>query len=432
MKGNRLFQGNRILSVCFLLTLPLIVGCGESPSKGEPNQPRQDQGSAGLANAAVEAGAIAAEQGAADLVEKEPSMATSEMAEEEGSSPAEETAATKAWLDLARAAQQPAYPHAWLTRAPTEEEKIAYRNGLADQAVKAAKKAARFVTDYPKDDRVALGVMLQRSLLMNAIQFGATNVWGDYARLNEQLASDEERPVSERVTFFDAMIEARFKADPELGDEAKAEALRSFREAFPNQELPYQKLTQFAMRSDSEVGARIKEELLADETLPAPFKVVLERGGQPEGASMGGPGNSAHLGSQPEINFTSLDGQSVSLKDYQGKVVLLDFWATWCGPCVRELPKVKKAYAELGPKGFEIIGISLDQDKGQLKAFLTKEKVPWPQHFDGKGWKNEFAQTLGIRSIPAMWLIDQQGVVVDVNARAGLVEKVNNLLENAN
>ena len=138
----------------------------------------------------------------------------------------------------------------------------------------------------------------------------------------------------------------------------------------------------------------------------------------------------AELKSKPlDIKFTAVDGREVDLSKMRGKVVLIDFWATWCGPCVAELPNVLKAYKELHPKGFEIVGISLDSDKAKLESFVKDKGMEWPQFFDGKGWKNEIATTYDIHSIPAMWLVDQKGMVIDTAARGGLEEKVAKLLK---
>ncbi|SVD57159.1 uncharacterized protein METZ01_LOCUS410013, partial [marine metagenome] len=134
------------------------------------------------------------------------------------------------------------------------------------------------------------------------------------------------------------------------------------------------------------------------------------------------------LGKPLEIQFTATDGTEVDLAKMKGKVVLIDFWATWCGPCVAEIPSVKKTYDKLHPKGFEIIGISLDSNEDKLKQFIKKREMPWPQYFDGKVWKNEISTKYGIRSIPAMWLVDKDGNLADKNARRGLEEKVEELL----
>ena len=94
----------------------------------------------------------------------------------------------------------------------------------------------------------------------------------------------------------------------------------------------------------------------------------------------------------------------------------------------RELPNVKKAYGEMHEKGFEIVGISLDNSEKKLTDFVKKNDMPWPQHCDGLGWKNAIAKEYGIGSIPAMWLVDKKGNLVDMNARSGLEDKVKKYL----
>lgn len=104
--------------------------------------------------------------------------------------------------------------------------------------------------------------------------------------------------------------------------------------------------------------------------------------------------------------------------------VLVDFWATWCGPCMAELPKVKAAYEKLHAKGFEILGISFDREKADLEKVLAQQKMTWPQCFDDNEEGKKIGEEFGITGIPAMWLVDKDGVLRDLNAREGLSEKV--------
>ena len=134
------------------------------------------------------------------------------------------------------------------------------------------------------------------------------------------------------------------------------------------------------------------------------------------------------LGKPLDLRFTAVDGAKVDLSQMKGKVVLVDFWATWCGPCVAEVPSVKKVYEAYHAKGFETLGISLDEKKEALLEFIQKQKMPWPQYFDGKQWNNEISFRFGINGVPTMWLVDKKGVLRSTQARGNLEESVKALL----
>jgi len=115
----------------------------------------------------------------------------------------------------------------------------------------------------------------------------------------------------------------------------------------------------------------------------------------------------------PAIDFETRDieGKALKLSDYRGKVVLIDFWATWCAPCRKEMPNVKKVYSQYHKKGFDIIGISLDNDRGSLDSYIKDNGMAWRQIFDGKGWQSELAGRYAVSSIPATFLLDRQGKI---------------------
>ena len=136
------------------------------------------------------------------------------------------------------------------------------------------------------------------------------------------------------------------------------------------------------------------------------------------------------MGKPLHIKFEAADGRKVDLQKMKGKVVLVYFCASWCGPCRKEIPAIKATYEKLHKKGFEIIGISLDYKEKQFNAYTQKHVIPWPQYFDGKGFKSAIINENPIRWIPMMWLVDQRGHLVDRHARHDLEGKIQKLLTN--
>ena len=145
---------------------------------------------------------------------------------------------------------------------------------------------------------------------------------------------------------------------------------------------------------------------LADLTAGGSFKIVKS---DKEVAEILPPPDHSVGKKITSFKATKMDGAAVSFPDdYKGKVVMLDFWATWCGPCMGEVPGLVKAYNDVHPKGIEILGISLDQPNAadKVKGVTADKGMTWPQVYDGKFWKAEVADLYGIQSIPAAFLVD--------------------------
>lgn len=126
----------------------------------------------------------------------------------------------------------------------------------------------------------------------------------------------------------------------------------------------------------------------------------------------------------PEIALKDPSGNTYELSSLKGKVVLLDFWASWCGPCIREMPNVVKAYEKYKSKGFEIYSVSLDSNKDRWKAAIDRFGMTWPNNVsDLKKWQSAPARQYGVTGIPATFLIDEEGKIVAKNLRGAALEQ---------
>jgi len=303
--------------------------------------------------------------------------------------------ADQAWKEL-ESLRPPADPPEWANRQPTEEDRREHQKKQAEFACRASDLARDFYTRFPNHE-MSSGAMSLEQTFMGPFKADV---------LDYRAARIEQQALKRKAEGESAVL-----AEMEKG-------AREMLKEFPEHFVPNQLLLKIARRLDPEKGRRLAEEVrdtkgLSDFVKQEATELLkkLDAVGKPFA-----------------LKFTAVDGREVDLAKLKGKVVLVDFWATWCVPCVAELPALKATYAKLAPQGFEIVGISFDQKQETLTNFLVKEKMAWPQFFDGKGWRNQFGREFGIGSIPTMWLVDKRGVLRDLNARGALQEKVQKLM----
>lgn len=259
----------------------------------------------------------------------------------------------------------------------------------------------------------------------------ARDTWGIYARaLYDRILAKPELPAETVKAAIDAYL-SRLNMTPNSRSAEQRAVIDEFARRFPDDPklVLYEKRYYLTLEQDDPGAAA---ELLASllQSPHADLRALAEGKVRIQDART----------EAMQLAFIAADGREVDLARLRGKVVLVDFWATWCGPCIAELPNIKKVYAEYHAKGFEIIGIALENGKlasgdtpeqaetklaaakKVLTDFTVKNDLPWPQHFDGRYWKNEIAVRYSINSIPAMFLLDQNGKVVSTQARGEKLE----------
>lgn len=335
--------------------------------------------------------------------------------------PSNNASADQAWQALLKASRPIAPPKEWQTSQPSAEQIAAFRTSQGEAVAKAAELAKDFYTRFPEHAKAADARTKEYELLETAVALGQNELLPrlqtlESARLNSPgLTEDERFEIRARAVQRAAMSKLNESEAAAVAEFEKG--VRHLQKEFPKRTELFEMLMAVANQTDAANAKSITTEIAASDA-PAEIKEAaaalqakLDRVGQPL-----------------SLKFTALDGRQVDLEKMRGKVVLIDFWATWCGPCIAALPEVKSAYQEFHPKGFEIVGISFDRAEQKLKEFVAKQKMDWPQYFDGKEWANELGQKFGIEAIPTMWLVDKKGVLRDLSAGDDLSGKIAKLL----
>jgi thiol-disulfide isomerase/thioredoxin len=335
-------------------------------------------------------------------------------------------AAELAWKELQKALRPPAPPESWRTNAPTPQDRETFNKRNGEMAAQVADMASEFYTRFPDHPKAQEARQRELEMRKTAVQLGNVKQVARLNELQDGRAKDPQAEPEERFLLRWRSIEREAMksgpaGSPAFFDEVQ-KGLFTLRKEFPERLEVYRLMMQL-LQIRSQEGEADKSRALAQTLLESTIQEEAKESVRRMIRKF------EFLGKPLELKFTASDGRAVDLAKMRGKVVMIDFWASWCVPCMIELPKVKAAYEKLQPKGFEIVGINLDEEKADMERVLTKANLTWPQSFDGLAWESPLVARFGITSIPTIWLLDKKGIVRDLNPANNLEDRVEKLLQ---
>ena len=327
-------------------------------------------------------------------------------------------AAAQAWQAVTNWSLLPP-PMAWQTHPPTREQLDQFDDQQAALVGEAADRAREFYLHFPGDPNALPARTAELQTLQQAVHLGATNRLADLDRREQELLNDRTAPEQLRYELRLDVIGRELKARTAAGADPKTvmeKAGRGLVREFPNAPAGYEILLEVARTSDT-AAARTLAELMANSGGPDPLtsqgKGLLRR--------------LDAVGQPLAFQFAAGDGRPVNLTTLSNRVVLVDFWATWCPGCVALTPEVKELYRQFRTNGFEVVGINFDDDTNAAQKFIAEQGLAWPQYFGGRD-RNPIGREYAIDALPSVWLVDRKGVVRDIHGTENLAAKMAKLM----
>jgi thiol-disulfide isomerase/thioredoxin len=325
--------------------------------------------------------------------------------------------AEQAWSALTNFSL-PTPPMEWQTNPPTQAQLDKFDDEQAAESASLADRARDFYTRFSIGTNATQARVMEIEALKMTTHFGATNRLADLDTREQALLGDTSAPAELRYELRMDLLGRDLQAKAAAGADMKAElekAGRAMVKEFPDGPEGYDILMDLAMDADL-----LKMHDLAE--------VMANSGGPPELTELG-KGLQRRIdavGRPLTIEFKAADGRAVNLTTLSNRVVLVDFWATWCPSCVALSPEIEKLYGQFHANGFDVVGINFDDDTNQAQRFIQDHDLAWPQYFGGR--ENKFGRDYSINAIPAVWLVDRKGIVRDIHGTTDLEAKVAKLM----
>lgn len=326
--------------------------------------------------------------------------------------------AAQAWQSLTNFTLSPP-PSSWQTNLPTQADIDKFDDHRAAESAGLAEKARDFYTAFPKNGNAMQAQVMEIQALQMAVRLGMTNRTDEMMNRERTLAQNTNAPMELRYELRVDLVGRDLKAHVEDGADPIVEmekAGRSLVKEFPNEPMGYELLINVSGNVDL---AKMQE--LGN--------LMAKSGGPPELTDMGRTllNQLGIIGKPSPVEFTAADGHKINTTTLSNKVVLVDFWATWCPICVASMPELKTLYRQYHTNGLEIVGINFDDNTNQAQQFVKEKDISWPQYFGGYGPINPYGREYG-ESLPYVWLVDKKGIVRDIHGRVNMEAKIQKLL----